>query len=172
MAKTWFLLTSVIATSLNPSHSITHSNHNTGSCTTLTFDQYVKESVKIESNDENVNSLRDYLSKNAGGQVQIGNIFELVGGNKKVAIMSNKYCQLQEITTCFSKNKDGTINKQIDCPNHVLASGRNSALLHHGCKQLALDSIEVDKCRFISKELLDKLKENIVSSANKISKSV
>ncbi len=95
--------------------------------------------------------------------VVINDIFQLVGGNKKVAIMSNKYCQLQEITTCFSKNKDGTINEQIDCPKHVLVSSRNSAVMHHGCKQLALDSIEADKCRYITKELLNSLKGKSVN---------
>jgi ribonuclease T2 len=134
-----------------------------GTCTSLTFDQYITESIKIESDDENINSLRDYLNDNAGGTVKIDDIFQYVGGNKKIAVMSNKYCQLQEITTCFSKNQDGTIDKQIDCPKHVLASSRNSAVLN-GCKQLALDSIEANKCRYITKELLNKLKSTSVSN--------
>ena len=125
----------------------------------------MNESIKIESAAANINLLRDYLNENAGGMVATNAIFQHIGGNKKVAVMSNKYCQLQEITTCFSKNKDGTINEQIDCPKHVLSGGRNSAVIYHGCKQLALDSIEADKCRYITKELLNILKGKTMNMA-------
>jgi ribonuclease I len=134
-----------------------------GVCTSLNVNQYLKEEEKIAEID-NVNNVRDLLNDYTGENIKITDIINELGGEHKVAIMSSKMCQLQEITTCWEKNSDGSAGKQINCPNHVLSSGRNSAIVHHGCTSLYLDTSESidggqEKCSFISKELLKILKE-------------
>lgn len=129
-----------------------------GTCSNLSFDQYVNEESRLEDTD-NINSLRDFLNSNAGEVVSISDIFDQAGGNNRVAIQASQYCQLQELTTCWAKAADGSVGEQIDCPTHVLGSGRNSAMLNK-CSKLSLDTSDDGlKCAFISKELLKILKE-------------
>ena len=40
----------------------------------------------------------------------------------KVALRGDKHCRLAEVTTCWSKQADGRIGKQVDCPDHVMRS--------------------------------------------------
>ena len=101
--------------------------------------------------------IRNLLNSYAGDHIDTSEIVDAAKGNKRIAIMSNKYCQLQEVTTCFEKNSDNTVGNMIDCPTHVLSSNRNSAILQ-GCYKLALDTSEDQKCAFITKEVLSKLK--------------
>ena len=104
-----------------------------------------------------MDQIRNLLNSYAGDSIEISEIVENANGNKRIAMMSNKYCQLQEITTCWEKRPDNTVGNMIDCPSHVLSSSRNNAVLQ-GCQKLALDTSEDSKCAFITKELLAKLK--------------
>jgi ribonuclease I len=128
-----------------------------GSCTSMTFDEYVEEGVRVEE-DGASSVMRDFLNSRAGEVVNIDDIFEEAGGNKRVVVQATQYCQLQELTTCWRKAADGTVGEQMDCPAHVLGSGRNSAVLNN-CTKISLEaSNEAMKCAFISKELLKILK--------------
>ena len=77
-------------------------------------------------------------------------------GPKRAALMSDQFCRLSEITTCWRKNADGTVGAQVDCPDHLLGSARNSAVLN-GCHRVHLDS--GGSCAFITKEMLKALKK-------------
>lgn len=126
-----------------------------GTCTPLSSKQYLDEESRVAEADALLD-VRDLLATYSGEHVAIDEIYEEIGGAKRVALMASKFCQLQEITTCWSKNSDGTVGEQIDCPDHVLGSSRNSAILQ-GCTRLALDRAD-EKCAFISRELLRVLK--------------
>ena len=104
-----------------------------------------------------MDNIRNQLNSYAGDNIDISEIFDAAKSNKRIAIMTNKYCQLQEVTTCWEKNSDNSVGNMIDCPNHVLSSNRNNAILQ-GCHKLALDTSEDRKCAFITKEVLAKLK--------------
>jgi len=127
-----------------------------GTCSGLSPDAYFKEESKIEESGT-LSQLRDFLNENAGSTVSLESVVNEAGGAKKIGVMSSNYCQLQEVTTCWKKNNDGSVGPQQDCPNHLLSSSRNSAVLN-GCSKLFLDSAEGEKCAFISKELLKTLK--------------
>lgn len=128
-----------------------------GSCTKMSFDEYMSESLKLEET-EGINNMRDYLNSNAGEIVSITDIFEEAGGPERIAIQATPYCQLQELTTCWKKAVDGTVGEQIDCPSHVLGSSRNSAVLNK-CTKVSLEaSNDSMSCSFISKELLKIMK--------------
>jgi hypothetical protein len=104
-----------------------------------------------------MDNIRNILNSYAGDNIEISEIIDAAKSNKRIAIMSNKYCQLQEVTTCWEKNNDNTVGNMIDCPSHVLSSNRNNAILQK-CNKLALDTSEDHKCSFITKEVLAKLK--------------
>ena len=79
------------------------------------------------------------------------------GGEGKVALMSNKYCQLQEISTCYRKNNDGTVGNQIECPKHIMEKRHN--VKNHSCKKVFIEkSSKDDTCSFITKAMLEIMK--------------
>ena len=131
-----------------------------GTCTGINAQQYFELEQHLadsEANDTNIfiSNIRDVLNNHSGESIDVADIIEYGGGPNKIAIMSTNYCQLQEITTCWDKEK----KIQIDCPVHVLSSSRNSAVLQHGCKKVYLDISDSNhKCAFISKEMLNILK--------------
>jgi len=127
-----------------------------GTCTTLEVEKYFDEETRI-SESPVMDHIRNLLNSYAGDSIEISEIVDAANGNKRIAMMSNKYCQLQEITTCWEKNSDNSVGIMIDCPSHVLSSSRNNAILQ-GCHKLALDTSEDQKCAFITKEVLAKLK--------------
>ena len=45
--------------------------------------------------------------------MQIQEIVDRFGGASRVALMYDNFCRLQEITTCWSKNPDGTVGEQV-----------------------------------------------------------
>ena len=132
-----------------------------GTCTVLNPTKYFEIESKIAEKDS-VLAVRDLLNDTAGDSVAVDDLVQELGGPKKVAVMSNKFCQLEEITTCWAKTSDGSVGDQVDCPDHVLGSSRNSAVLQK-CKSLALDQ-SGEKCAFITKEVLKILKSNPPSS--------
>lgn len=128
-----------------------------GTCTNMSFEAYMDEGVKLED-DDGMASMRDFLNGKAGEIVNVTDIFQEAGGNKRVAIQATPHCQLQELTTCWAKLADGTAGERIDCPPHVLGSGRNSAILNR-CTKVSLEASNDDmSCSFISKELLKMMK--------------
>lgn len=128
-----------------------------GTCSGLSPEDYFKEEAKVEEMGT-LSNLRDFLNESAGSPVSLESVVNEAGGARKIGVMASKFCQLQEVTTCWRKNPDGTVGPQQDCPDHLLSSSRNSAVLQ-GCSKVFLDSSEGDKCAFISKELLKTLKE-------------
>lgn len=132
-----------------------------GSCSGLSSKAYFAEEEKVLNSGPN-KTLRHLLREKSGKVVAVRDLIDVAGGAERIAIMSNKFCQLQEVITCWSKKPDGTAGVQIDCPPHVLKSGRNSGVTEHRCVSLALESQqkgdEADKCAFISKELVNVLK--------------
>ena len=92
-----------------------------GSCTKLSAAAYYREEKKIFSNPK-MKKFNEYIesqcrnnnnnnNNNNNGKEQIKavpavpvqKIQDLLGGSMKVLIKSNKYCQLEEITTCWSR---------------------------------------------------------------------
>ena len=104
---------------------------------------------------DDYDGLRDLLADSAGAALPLSEVLGALGGERRAAIMTDKFCRLAEITTCYAKRPDGTVGERVDCPAHVLGSTRNSAVLD-GCHQVHLD--ESGSCSFISKELLRSLK--------------
>ena len=56
---------------------------------------------------------RELLEDNAGGPVDTGELLLELGGERRAAVMSDKSCRLVEITTCWQKNRDGTVGPQV-----------------------------------------------------------
>ena len=82
----------------------------------------------------------------------MADIYDAFGGMPAyVAIMSDKQCRLQEVTTCWHKKADNSVGHQVACPDYVLTSSRNNAILN-GCGSVWLDRAK--KCQFITKEFL------------------
>jgi hypothetical protein len=111
---------------------------------------------KSNNNDYNNNRMAS-----SSAQVSLSGIYDIIGSGKKVAIMTNKFCQLGEITSCWSKRSDEKPGELVDCPDHVLVGNRNSAVLN-GCHKLALDTSSAmpseKQCVFVSKGMLKQLK--------------
>lgn len=130
-----------------------------GTCTTMSSTDYLTEEMRIaDMMDSSISSIRDVLNNSAGDTVEVAQLQDEAGGPRRVALMTNQFCQLQEITTCWAKDAvSGRVGEQIDCPAHVLGSSRNSAVLQ-GCTRVALDQ-SGEQCAFISKEFLKILKQ-------------
>lgn len=126
-----------------------------GTCTSLNPDQYFDQEIHLEEHPI-LSDLNDNLNANSGKSISVEEIYQSTGSAKNIAIMTNKYCQLLEITTCWSKNQDGTPGVLIECPSHLLGSSRNSAVLN-GCKSVALEQSD-NECQRISKDFLKVLK--------------
>lgn len=45
---------------------------------------------------------------------------------KRVAVRVDKHCRLEEVTSCWAKQPDGSVGEQVHCPAYVLESPRNS----------------------------------------------
>ena len=130
-----------------------------GSCTGFSFDEYIDEGDRIAESEVS-NSLRDFLHSNSGNIINVNDIYVKAGGPKRVAVQATPMCQLQELTTCWEKTSEGKVGNQVDCPLHVLGSGRNSSFLNN-CSKVSLEASSDDmKCAFISKELLKVLKSS------------
>lgn len=127
-----------------------------GTCTSMNPSTYFDEEVRLQESDY-LAGVRDLLNENAGESVRVDDLLAEFGGPTRAALMANQKCQLQEITTCWSKKINGQVGEPMDCPSHVLGSSRNSALLN-GCRRVALDLS--NQCQAISKQLLHSLKSD------------
>ena len=128
-----------------------------GTCAKLATALYFAEEARVAASDELGacrECLRDAVADGAGA-VSVADVLDSLGGPKRAALMADKHCRLGEITTCWAKKADGTVGAQIDCPDHLLGSARNSAVLS-GCQRVHLDA--AGSCTFITKEMLRALK--------------
>jgi ribonuclease I len=131
-----------------------HEYEKHGSCSHLTIDAYFQqEAIVMKKN--NILTLRDLLQRSAGNMILQHKLLAY-SGNKKIAILTSKECQLMEITTCFEKKADYTVGDQIDCPAYIMNGSRNSAMKFN-CNQIFLDKSN-SICSVISKELLKAMK--------------
>eukprot|EP00299_Pterocystis_sp_00344_P010166 c4480_g1_i3.p1 GENE.c4480_g1_i3~~c4480_g1_i3.p1 ORF type:complete len:322 (+),score=80.66 c4480_g1_i3:3-968(+) len=116
-----------------------------GTCTGLNRDRYFEEETDV-TQDDVIAEAEEILVQHSGDSVEIDKVAASLGGLNKVAFMSDNQCRLQEITMCWEKLPDGSVGDQVDCPDHVLGSSRNSAVLN-GCRRLWLDKVVSDvKC--------------------------
>ena len=144
-----------------------------GACSQFSPASYLKHLVELGESNRQLRQTNLMLidasskttSQGGGGTVTVSSIYKTMGGERNVAIMSNKFCVLQELTSCFEKqlvDKDGhMLLVQMECPESVLKSNRNSAVVQFKCNELFVEAGnngEEEKCKFISKELLKKLK--------------
>lgn len=135
-----------------------------GTCTTLGPEGYFAEERRVADGEE-YDALRDlladagpYTNQVAAAQpnpVPLADILTALGGERRAAVLTDKFCRLAEITTCYRKAADGTVGERIDCPDHILGSTRNSAVLEK-CQLVHLD--QAGSCAFVSKDLLKSFK--------------
>eukprot|EP00300_Choanocystis_sp_HF-7_P007445 c15297_g1_i3.p1 GENE.c15297_g1_i3~~c15297_g1_i3.p1 ORF type:complete len:173 (+),score=21.06 c15297_g1_i3:442-960(+) len=117
-----------------------------GTCTSLSRDDYFREELRAATQiDLPVTE----------GTLTVEALAEALGGPRRVAVMSDDQCRLQELTTCWSKNPDGSVGEQIDCPKHILGSSRNSAM-RFGCASVLLD--QKGTCSIVTEKMLSMLK--------------
>eukprot|EP01124_Arcella_intermedia_P012333 TRINITY_DN1869_c1_g1_i1.p1 TRINITY_DN1869_c1_g1~~TRINITY_DN1869_c1_g1_i1.p1 ORF type:complete len:305 (+),score=27.38 TRINITY_DN1869_c1_g1_i1:12-926(+) len=126
-----------------------------GTCSGLTREAYFQQESALPQRD--VIDTAECLRDASGDAIELEELWEEYGSERVVAFKADKFCRLEEITTCFRRNADGTVGDQVECPEHVLASQRNSAVLN-GCSRVWLDS--PGQCKFIDKELLHAMKSN------------
>jgi len=126
-----------------------------GTCSGLNRTNYFAEEKRLAESDE-LGGPREALIDFAGDSIPVEELLEEFGGEKAVALKSDQFCRLEEITTCWEKKQDGTVGDQINCPDHVLVSARNSALVTSNCSKLWLDLCR--KCKFIDKNMLKTLR--------------
>lgn len=126
-----------------------------GTCTNLTRVGYFQEESGILKR-EAMRSAMAFTRSRAGDSISIDEMAETFGGLPNIAFKSDKFCRLEEITTCWEKQRDGRVGNQIPCPSHVLASARNNAITEHKCSKLWLDA--PNECKFVNRQLLNTLK--------------
>ena len=131
-----------------PKGRMRHEWEKHGTCTGLNSDGYFAEEDRI-FNEDVILDVREQFDEVNGGTLPLGSILSTLGGERRVAIMTDKFCRLTEITTCWAKNADGTVGAQVDCPDHVLGSSRNSAATKGHCGKVYLD--EANTCSNITK---------------------
>lgn len=105
-----------------------------GTCSGLAPEAYFGREEELEEHVAH-EAARDLLSHHAEGgtPVALEALWAAYGGERRVAVKADRECRLEELTTCWSRDLQPT-----DCPLHVLASARNSALLSQ-CTHLALE---------------------------------
>jgi ribonuclease T2 len=126
-----------------------------GTCTGLPRSSYHQEEVEVAAR-ESIQEAGHLLRDHAGKTIELEELSESYGGFELAAFKSDKFCRLEEITTCWEKLPGGRVGRQIPCPRHVLESARNSAIAEHKCRALVLDS--AGECKFVPKKLLRDLK--------------
>lgn len=126
-----------------------------GTCTGLSRASYFQEEDQILTREEMRKGL-EITKENSGNSVPIADVATEFGGVDYIAFRSDKFCRLEEITTCWEKLPGGRVGKQIPCPPHVLASARNNSVMEHNCTKVWLDT--PNECKFVTKQLLRELK--------------
>jgi ribonuclease I len=134
-----------------------------GTCTGLSTTQYFEEESRIHHHCA-FNAPKEILSNYVKDSVEVDELLSAFGGAKRAAIKTDAHCRLEEITTCWSKTPAGFVGEPIDCPDHVLASGRNSAIMMSNCSRVWLDS--AGSCEFINGSMKSYLKTGVQKTPN------
>lgn len=82
-------------------------------------------------------------------------LVEKLGGPKRAAIKVDNKCRLSEMTTCWSRGEGDTVASQVECPDVLLNSERNSAV-KYGCVRVLLG--EANSCAVVTDQMLKFLK--------------
>jgi len=114
---------------------------------------YFSEETRLVAEDS-LENVRELLVDSAESSVDVEELWEEAGGEAFIALKADSHCRLEEITTCWKKASTSVAGEQVECPDHVLASMRNSAITH-GCRRVWLD--KAGKCQFINKTMKDML---------------
>ena len=75
-----------------------------GTCTTLTMESYFEEENKLTDQTSDLDNL---LHSITGDAVYLDEIYDIFGGDKFVTVKADKFCRLEEITSCWSKDPSG-----------------------------------------------------------------
>jgi ribonuclease T2 len=59
---------------------------------------------------------------------------------KHVGVRVDKNCRLEEVTTCWAKQPDGSVGEQVHCPEHVLKSPRNN-IVDGACQRVLVTKL-------------------------------
>jgi len=95
-----------------------------GTCTGLMPSAYFAEALRALSLLPGDRGTPEMITANVGGTVPASALRRTYA--KRVAIMTDRACEISEITSCFSKLPDGRVGPQIDCPDHVM-KGRDTS---------------------------------------------
>ena len=127
-----------------------------GACSSLPPRAYFAEEQRL-SRGATARRLNALLRAAAGkqGGLPIAKLLAAAGGPQRAAVMTDRFCRLREVTTCWAKAEDGSVGAQVDCPPHVLRGGRNNSG-STGCESVHVDSSAA--CSFISKQALRALR--------------
>lgn len=103
-----------------------------GACTSLAPAQYFAEAVRVMEGLKSPSGVPMTRGTPPAVKASLGSVHGVpettlrASYAKSVAIRVNRRCQLEEITTCWTKSADGAVGEQAHCPAHVLQSARNS----------------------------------------------
>ena len=127
-----------------------------GTCTGLPRETYFQEEKRLDSYTSRPKA---FLTAYTDDAMPVDDFVSQFGGPNMVAVKTDAHCRLEEITTCWQKLPDGTVGKQTVCPDHVLASARNSAIMHNQCKLVWIDV--AGSCRFVNKSFRQFLRTGV-----------
>lgn len=66
----------------------------------------------------------DLIKQNIGGQISSKELRACY--TKAIGIKVSNKCELQEVTTCWSKAPNGKVGQPVDCPEYILKGLRNN----------------------------------------------
>jgi ribonuclease I len=76
-----------------------------GTCTILSRDGYFEEEKKLSDYTSDID---DILHAFSGDSIELEEIYDAFGGEKRVTVKTDQFCRLEEITSCWSKTPTGT----------------------------------------------------------------
>jgi len=94
-----------------------------GTCSGLPRALYFQEETRL-ANHPIFSNAKKLLVNCSENSISVDDFVQRFGGEKMVALKADRQCRLEEITTCWSKYSDGGVGRQIQCPDHVLASAK------------------------------------------------
>lgn len=104
-----------------------------GTCTSLEPAKYFSEAVRVVESLTGPGGANKFdrgtptaVIANAGSSQGVPANELRLSYAKHVGIRVDKHCRLEEVTTCWAKQPDGTVGEQLHCPEHVLRSQRNN----------------------------------------------
>lgn len=124
---------------LSLSHIVEWKKH--GSCSGLSPESYFNEGLRLMlSFDRFDRGTPRVIIDNVGKKISTKAIRDAY--KKRIAIKVSSHGELEEISSCFEKRKDGKAGHQIDCPLSVMNSFRNNVCKKKKClKQVKIVSL-------------------------------